>query len=709
MPRFLELRRKHLAGFQRRNGERDQRGRYVQIQEGAGHGVFTANGGGAQLQLRVHSAQQSREGFAPALRLIAELLKELLEGEINFFIVRTGGHQLGHRGVDCVVGPGVGVSAGLLRVAAPGHDTGLIRFLTGQDGEHGGHGLRRGALRSATEGHEDGTGTDGAVKPLHKAAAGGAFQAGGHLPEGLEPGRCKLSAVLLCHTDPGVLHSAVGVQEVTAQVGDDRAVPLHDHPGFFRDHGHPVGFQIFRFGGGDEGVHIFGGHHHGHALLRFGDGQLRAVQTVILLANGVQIDPQAVRQLADGNADAAGAKVVAPLDEAGHGAVPEQALDLALLGGVALLNLGGHGGKGFQVVALGRTSCAADAVPSGAAAQQNDHISGGGTLTADVIGGSRRNHRAAFQTLGDVALVVQLCHMAGGQTDLVAVGGIARRGGLAQLPLGQLAGEGLVQGGAGVSRTGHPHGLMDIGTAGQGVPDAAADAGGRAAEGLDLRGVVVGLIFEHQQPVLGLAVHRGGDMDRAGIDLLALVQLRQQAPLFQDLRADGGNVHQGLRPLGGLFLAVDLHPCGQIPLVGGLNGRVMNFHLVDVGGEGGVAAVVGPVGVYHPDLGDGGVPPLVIPEIALQKFQIVQIHGKTQLVPQSVQRGSVHGGEALHGPDGGRNIVFHPQGLRQLQRRLPALHRVDDILLDSLDLLRRQLTLQDVYPGGADRGPLALG
>ena len=58
--------------------------------------------------------------------------------------------------------------------------------------------------------------------------------------------------------------------------------------------------------------------------LRFGDSQLRAVQTVILLANGVQIDPQAVRQLADGNADAAGTKVIAPLDEAGHGAVPEQ-------------------------------------------------------------------------------------------------------------------------------------------------------------------------------------------------------------------------------------------------------------------------------------------------------------------------------------------------------------------------------------------------
>ena len=222
----------------------------------------------------------------------------------------------------------------------------------------------------------------------------------------------------------------------------------------------------------------------------------------------------------------------------------------------------------------------------------------------------------------------------------------------------------------GVTRAGHPHGLMDVGTAGQGVPDAAADAGGRAAEGLDLRGVVVGLIFEHQQPVLGLAVHRGGDVDGAGIDLLALVQLRQQAPLFQDLRADGGNVHQGLRPLGGLFLAVDFHPCGQIPLVGGLNGRVVDLHLVDVGGEGGVAAVVGTIGVSPPRGRWGGAPPP--PRRPPPASRSVRpLPGKTQLVPQSVQRGSVHGGEALHGPDGGGDVIFHPQGLRQLQRRLP--------------------------------------
>ena len=105
----------------------------------------------------------------------------------------------------------------------------------------------------------------------------------------------------------------------------------------------------------------------------------------------------------------------------------------------------------------------------------------------------------------------------------------------------------------------------------------------------------------------------------------------------------------------------------------------------------------------------GGIGVLIQMLVALVTLQLLNHPPGQQLHIGCLLYTSVHGGEALHGPDGGRNIVFHPQGLRQLQRRLPALHRVDDILLDSLDLLRRQLTLQDVYPGGADRGPLALG
>ena len=176
-------------------------------------------------------------------------------------------------------------------------------------------------------------------------------------------------------------------------------------------------------------------------------------------------------------------------------------------------------------MALGRAGCAADAVTTRAAAQQDDHIAGRGALAADVVCGRGRHHGAAFQTLGDVALVIDLRHMTGGETDLVAVGGVARGGSLAQLALRQLAGQRLVERDSRVARAGHAHGLMHIGAAGERVTDAAADAGGCAAEGLDLGRVVVGLVFEHQQPVLRLAVDRGGDVDGAGVDLLALVEL----------------------------------------------------------------------------------------------------------------------------------------------------------------------------------------
>src|SRR5699024_1140307 len=75
------------------------------------------------------------------------------------------------------------------------------------------------------------------------------------------------------------------------------------------------------------------------------------------------------------------------------------------------------------------------------------------------------------------------------------VGGIARRRGGDQLALGQLAGQSLADRDQRVARAGHTHGLIDVAAAGQGVADGAADAGGRAAEGLDLGGVVVGLVL----------------------------------------------------------------------------------------------------------------------------------------------------------------------------------------------------------------------
>ena len=245
---------------------------------------------------------------------------------------------------------------------------------------------------------------------------------------------------------------------------------------------------------------------------------------------------------------------------------------------------------------------------------------------------------------------------------------------------------------------------MDVGSARQRIADTAADTGGRAAEGLDLGGVVVGLVLEHEQPVLLLAVHGGGDVDGAGVDLLALVQLGQQAAFFQGLGTDGGQIHQGLGPLGGLLLAIHLHPGGQIARIGGLDVRVGNVHGVDVGGEGGVAAVVGPVGVHQTHLGDGGVAPLLVPEVGLQELQVVQIHGKAQLGQQGGKAGLVQSGKAGDGGHPVGDVVSTNQGVGLVHVGLPALHRVDEVAADLVHVGLGQLALQQVHLGIGDQG-----
>ena len=350
MARGLELGGEDLFCLHGGDGEGNEGGGHVLVQEGAGHGILAADGGHPQLQLGVQSAQQGGEGLAPALRLVPQLLKELLKGQVGLFIIGAGGHNLGHGGIDGVVGPLVGIGGQGLRVTTPGHDAGLVSLLAGQDGEQGGHGLGGGALGLAAEGHQDAARPDGAVKPLGQSPAAGALQAGGHLPQG--GGGLRSCSLGLGDRDAGVLHRAVGVQKFTGEVGHGLALPVHDHPGTLGDHGHLIGLQVLRLSGGDEPGCVLRGDDHGHALLALGDGKLRAVQALVLLAYCVQLDLQAVGQLADGHGHAAGAEVVAPLDEAGDLSVPKQTLDLPLLGGVALLDLGGHGGQGLLVVAL---------------------------------------------------------------------------------------------------------------------------------------------------------------------------------------------------------------------------------------------------------------------------------------------------------------------------------------------------------------------
>ena len=236
---------------------------------------------------------------------------------------------------------------------------------------------------------------------------------------------------------------------------------------------------------------------------------------------------------------------------------------------------------------------------------------------------------------------------------------------------------------SGIAGAGDAHGLIDVAAAGQRVADGTADAGGRTAEGLDLGRVVVGLVLEQEQPVLVLAVrHRTLHLDGAGVDLLGLVEILQDALLLQLLGADGAHVHQADG-------ACSSRPssCAHVHVAveGLLHHGVVDLHVVQNGAEGGVAAVIGPVGVDHLDLGDGGVA-VLLAEVLLAELRCPpRSMARPSIGDELRQAGLVQLAEAVEHLDRARARGTPCSGSRGVERSLARLHRVDDVVLDGLD------------------------
>ncbi len=319
--------------------------------------------------------------------------------------------------------------------------------------------------------------------------------------------------------------------------------------------------------------------------------------------------------------------------------------------------------------------------------------------------GRRRGHdRADLHALGHIAGVVDLVHLAGGQADLVAVGGIARGRRGDELALGELALQRFGHRNGRVRRTGHAHRLVHVGAAGQGVADAAADAGGRATERLDFGRMVVRLVLEQEQPVLVVAVHVHLHFDGAGVDLLGFVEVPQNAVLLEPLRADRAHVHQTHRLLVAAELVADL----KILVERGLDGGVVNCHFVELRAERRVAAMVGPIGVDYLDLGDRRIA-MLLGEMLAAELQVGQVHGQVAVLDELFELGVAHGAETVDDLDpAGRRHLGLQRGLR-VQRSLAGLDRVDHVMLDRLDVGRGEIALQRIHLGRAHGRAFALG
>ena len=119
-------------------------------------------------------------------------------------------------------------------------------------------------------------------------------------------------------------------------------------------------------------------------------------------------------------------------------------------------------------------------------------------------------------------------------------------------------------------------------------------------------------------------------------------------------------------------------------------------------------AVVGPIGVDHPQLSHGGVPVLGA-EVVPAEAQVVQIHSQAEVGHHLLQGRLVHVPEAGEGSHGLGNLIGHGQGLEGLQRGLPGFHGVNEVLFDGCHVLGSQVAGELIDPGGADQRPVPLG
>ena len=279
--------------------------------------------------------------------------------------------------------------------------------------------------------------------------------------------------------------------------------------------------------------------------------------------------------------------------------------------------------------------------------------------------------------------MVDLAHLSRCKADLVAVGAVALGGTNRNLLLRELSGQRLLYQRARVGGSGHTHCLIDIGTSRERIADRTAKAGRRTAERLDLRRMIVRLVLEHEEPVLIFSVYIHGNMDAARVDLLRHIEIVQLALRTQCLHPDHSEIHQ--RHIA-LFIRVECLAVVRVLLIR-LHDRqgekaILDGHRVDRRGKRRMTAVIRPIRVDDAQLRDRRCAALRRAEVLLHKSEILLAHGKTVGSVKTCQlltRKCVELRQHLHIP---RHRRLHLERCRRSERRLAALHAVDEICLD---------------------------
>ena len=184
-----------------------------------------------------------------------------------------------------------------------------------------------------------------------------------------------------------------------------------------------------------------------------------------------------------------------------------------------------------------------------------------------------------------------------------------------------------------VARTRYTHSLIDVASAREWVADSSAQAGRSTTKRLNLSWVVVCLVLELKQPLLLDAIHIDIDKYRAGVILLALLQVVEYARLLQITCTDCCKLHQTEALLLSAELLTYAVQSLQRLLQLLLEERLVDCYLLNLGCKSGVAAVVAPIGIEYAKLGLRWVALLTL-VILHHLTQIIGIHRQTILLAE---------------------------------------------------------------------------
>ena len=216
----------------------------------------------------------------------------------------------------------------------------------------------------------------------------------------------------------------------------------------------------------------------------------------------------------------------------------------------------------------------------------------------------------------------------------------------------------------------------------------------------------MGFIFEKKEPVLAAVYRVDFYLDGAGIHFLRSIQVGKFSFLTKGLHCCRSHVHEGDRPL--RVLPVNMDPCFLIFLKSSGNRSAespfLHVNIRKLCGEGGVTAVIGPVGIQHTDFRHRRIPLFLIPEIGLNHGKVFVAHGKAHGRNEFVKPLVIQLSKPFHHRHRLRILNGKIQRFRRSQGCLPGLHRVHQELQDFLPVPVFKMAMERIHQGAAHPG-----